>query len=239
MKTKLVVLFVLLAGITNLSAQLNDNVLKVEGEAIVYETPENMNIDIPLSVKEDNYAKCAKQLTERYNKLVAEFGKIAIDKSLLQTSNYSIQENYIYENNTRKFDGYNGNITINLEKKYDVDVLNNIINVLTVSDSKPSYSVTFNLSPQQKEKMKKATIEKAIADGKNKASIIAESLGLKLSAIKEINFNYPSASASPFQAETRMTLLKVNESASGLQLTPQMTEIRETIDIIWQIEQPK
>jgi len=241
MKTNVLLLFVVLVGFTYVSAQTSDNVLKVQGEAIVYETAENMNIYIPLTVKDANYTKCAKQLTDRYNKLVSEFGKISIDKSLLQSSNYSIQENYTFDNNTQKLDGYIGSISINLEKKYEVDILNNIINVLTASDSKPMYNVTFNLSPPQKDKVIKMTIENAIADAKNKADIIAKQLGVKLGEIKEINFNYPTISATSNMLSETLSRLKVNGETirGGLFLTPQLEQIRETIDIVWQIEQPK
>ncbi len=237
MKTKLVFLFVLLAGLSGLSAQVNRNVLKVEGEAVVYETPENMNINIPLSVKDDNYAKCAKQLNEKYTKLVVEFSKIGIDKGLIQTSNLGIHDTYTYVNNEQKFDGYIGSININIEKAFDTNILNNIINLLNSGDSKVTYNVSFNLSPQQKDKLKKTTIEKAIADAKSKATIIVESLGLKLAEIKEINFKYPSTDVDPLMNETRIELLRSQDEVSGLQLTPQLREIRETIDIIWQIEQ--
>lgn len=233
MKTKLFFLVVLLAGYTGLSAQLNGNVLKVEGEAVVYETPENMNINIPISVQEENYAKCVKQVNDKYNKLVTDLGKIAIDKSLIQTSNYGIHDEYSYVNNERKHNGYAGLIEVNIEKQFDTNVLNNIINLLNTSDSKPSYDISFKLSPQQKEKLKKTAIETAIADANTKATIITESLGLKMGTIKEINFNYPTESNSQIRTEKRMIQ---GELAPNQQLTPRLMEIRETIDIVWQVD---
>lgn len=236
MKTRLIILFVVLAGLSGLSAQLKDNVLKVQGEAMVFETPENMNINIPLSVKDNNYAKCAKLLNEKYSKLVQEFGKINIDKSLVQTSNFSINESYIFDNNEQKFDGYVGSININIEKVFNTNMLNSIINLLNSGDFKLSYTVSFDLSPQQRDKLSKMTIENAIADAENKANLIVKQLGLRLGEIKEINFNYPSASISPTLSESVILSRVSAEKASGIQLTPQLQQIRETIDIIWQIE---
>lgn len=236
MKTRLIILFVVLAGLSGLSAQLKDNELKVQGEAMVFETPENMNINIPLSVKDNNYAKCAKLLNEKYSKLVQEFGKINIDKSLVQTSNFSINESYIFDNNEQKFDGYVGSININIEKVFNTNMLNSIINLLNSGDFKLSYTVSFDLSPQQRDKLSKMTIENAIADAENKANLIVKQLGLRLGEIKEINFNYPSASISPTLSESVIMSRVSAEKASGIQLTPQLQQIRETIDIIWQIE---
>jgi uncharacterized protein len=236
MKTRLIILFVVLAGLSGLSAQLKDNVLKVQGEAIVFETPENMNIDIPLNVKDNNYAKCAKLLNERYAKLVQEFGKINIDKSLVQTSNFSINESYVFDNNEQKFDGYVGSININIEKVFNTNVLNSIINLLTSGDFKLSYTVSFDLSPQQRDKLSKMTIENAIADAENKANLIVKQLDVRLGEIKEINFNFPSTTISPTLSESVILSRASSEKGSGIQLTPQLQQIRETIDIIWQIE---
>lgn len=239
MKKRLVFLVVLLAGFTGLSAQLNDNVLKVEGEAVVYETPENMNINIPLTVKDNNYAKCSKLLNEKYTKLVEEFGKISIDKSLIQTTNFSIQDSYVYANNEQKFDGYVGSINLNIEKLFNTNVLNAIINLLNSGDFKLSYNITFDFSPQQRDKLIKITLENAMADARNKADIIAKQLGVIVGEIREINFNYSSTSISPLLSESIMRYRGTTDKTSGIQLTPQLEQIRETIDIVWQIEQPK
>lgn len=236
MKKRLLFLFVVLAGFSSLSAQLNDNVLKVQGEAVVFETPENMIISIPLSVKDNNYAKCSKLLNDKYTKLVEEFGKISIDKSLIQTSNFSIHDSFVFDNNEQKFDGYVGSIDLSIEKVFNTNILNNIINLLNSGDFRLTYTIRFDLSPQQRDKLKKMTIENAVADAENKASIIVKQLGLRLGEIKEINFNYPKTSNSPIFSESNI-LMRVNgEKISGIQLTPQLQQIQETIDIVWLIE---
>ncbi len=236
MKKRLIILFVVLAGFSGLSAQLKDNVLKVQGEAVVFETPENMSINIPLTVNDKNYAKCAKLLNDKYDRLVKEFGKINIDKSLIQTSNYSINENYVFDNNEQKFDGYVGSINLIIEKVFNTTVLNSIINLLNSGDFKLSFTVSFDLSPQQRDKLSKMTIENAIADAENKANLIVKQVGLRLGEIKEINFNHPSSTISPTLSESVILSRANADKASGIQLTPQLQQIRETIDIIWQLE---
>jgi uncharacterized protein YggE len=175
-------------------------------------------------------------LNDKYSKLVQEFGKINIDKSLVQTSNFSINESFVFDNNEQKFDGYVGSINLYIEKVFNTNVLNSIINLLNSGDFKLSYTVSFDLSPQQRDKLSKMTIENAIADAENKANLIVKQLGLRLGEIKEINFNYPSASISPTLSESVILSRVSADKASGIQLTPQLQQIRETIDIIWQIE---
>lgn len=235
MKTRLIVLFVLLTGLSGLSAQLTENVLKVQGEAMVFETPENMIINIPIRIKDKNYTKCTKLLNEKYTKLVQALGKINIDKSLIQTGNYSIDE-ITDSNNEQKISGYTGSMDICIEKVYNIQLLNAIIELLNSGDFKLTYTVEFDLSPQQRDKLSKLTIENTIADAENKANHIVKQLGLQLGEVKEINFSQPSTIISPTLSESVILSRSKEEKTSGLHLTPQLMQIRETIDIIWLIE---
>ena len=73
-------------------------------------------------------------------------------------------------------------------------------------------------------------------DAENKANLIVKQVGLRLGEIKEINFNHPSSTISPTLSESVILSRANADKASGIQLTPQLQQIRETIDIIWQLE---
>jgi uncharacterized protein len=235
----LTTLSVLLLSSLCLSAQLSGNLLKVQGQSVISETPEDMTINITVKSKDSVYEKCSDKLIARYNKLIYELVQAGIEKDIIQTGNIDINEIFNWEDRTRKFEGYNGTISIYISSKYDQKRLNSIIKSLKSNDLNLSYNVLFQLSTEQKDKLLQKSIENAIKDATNKAEIISHSMGLKLTGIKEINFGYVSPEIDNLTQESLAFCVEgevLGESTtSDLMLNPQKMEVVKSIGIIWEI----
>ncbi len=234
MKKILISLSLLLFALTSMG-QIEGNFLKVEGKALVYATPEMMEINIPVEVKTADYEACSKKLTDVFQKLVSELTANGIEKEQIKTHRLKIEENTKWIKNERVHDGYIASLNVSIQQKYTPNNINIIINTLMKNQFKFGYRVDFYLSEKQKSDLLKQTIENAIKDAKNKAKIIAKNLDLRLLKVKEINFgknNFFSANDDEIIPVTRQF---TTGSSGKLNLNPKQISIAKTIYIIWKI----
>ena len=229
-----------LMSATNLFSQNTNNVIKVQGEAIIRVTPEILVVNIPIQAKDSVYEKCTKKLVDKYNRLKAALVKNNIKEETIKSDNLSVNENYIWDQRERKFDGYIGSLQVSLELNYSADKLSAIIQTLKEDEFKFGYSISFKLSEKQKSEQLENAINIAVADAMNKAKMIAKSLQIKLGKIQEINFGYNTPTYGPLAREENYAVLsKAGNEANDLQLNlnPQLIEIQKSIGIIWNIIQ--
>jgi len=102
------------------------------------------------------------------------------------------------------------------------------------------YSVNFSLSEQQKERLRKITLEKAIQDAREKADLIASSNNLRLVRINKVNFDdnmgfRPSHSEYDIVEEDFILAITLPErpSVSELNLNPKEISIVKSIIMEW------
>jgi uncharacterized protein len=237
----MVFIFLMSTSFSSLFGQLSGNRLKVSGESIVYDVPEEMIIRIPLEIKDSSYSRCTELLINRYNMLVNNFKRIDIGKDEIKIDRMNIGENYSWESGRRTFAGYAGTLSLLLTKNYDSQTLNKIVKVIKESDIKLLYSVDFQLSESQKKILLEKSIENAILDAKTKANIIAKSMGIQLVNIFEINYGYVNRSDELTSGRDYVSIsvadIKGNDSEGTLDLNPQKMKIEKSINIIWDIKQ--
>ena len=238
MKTR--ILFILLICISiNTFSQISDNLLKVQGNAIIYETPELMVADITISAKDSIYSLCSDKLIEYYNLIEKSFVKNGISKNKLKSGGLNINESYSWSERERKMDGYMGTIKIILELPYNAMSLNTIIKTLRGNEFPVTYNLSFKLSNNQKEVLLEKAIELAIKDAKKKANYIAESMDLKILKVKDINYGYTSYQNDLLTNASEVFFVIEDEAEldQDINLNPQKLEIKKTIGIIWNIGQ--
>ncbi len=224
----------------SLFSQENKNVVKVQGDAIFQVAPEILVVNIPIQVKDQVYENCSKQLVSKYILLKEALVKNNIKEEDIKSDNLSVNENYIWDQRERKFDGYIGSLRVTIEQEYTVEKLSAIIETLKIEDFKFGYNITFKLSEKQKSDQLEKAINLAVEDATNKAQIIAEAMNIELDEILEINFGYSAPTFEPLarvESKAMMYNIQNDEGELQLDLNPQLIEIRKSIGIIWKIEQ--
>jgi hypothetical protein len=229
---------ILLFSSMSVSSQVNENLLKIQGDAIIYAVPEVLIVNIPIQTKDSIYENCSKELINKYNQLKDALIKNNIDEKSIKSDKLSINENYSYLSHERKFDGYVGSINVTIELTYTANKLNSIINTLKNESFKFGYNLSFKLSENQKNTQLEKAIELAIRDAKNKADIIAKSINITLVGIQEINFGYTNSRNDLLIVENEMVFSIMDDDVEmEINLNPQMISIHKSIGIIWKIEQ--
>ncbi|MGV8090426.1 MAG: SIMPL domain-containing protein [Mangrovibacterium sp.] len=234
--------------IMNLYSQEKNNLLKVQGDAMIRTTPEILVVNIPIQTKDSIYQNCTEKLISQYNQLRDSLIKNNIDEKFIKSDRLSVSENYKWKNQrgpdgyVRIPDGYIGRISARVELEYTVDKLNTILKTLMSDAFKFGYNINFKLSEKQKDTQLENAINLAINDANTKAKIIAENLNIKLSKIKEINFGY-KPSYDYFLTREKEVYIKGKGDVHDhddrnieLDLNPQTIQIQKSIAIIWEIE---
>lgn len=209
--------------------------LKVKGEATVKAIPELMMINIPLEAKASTYSQTSDNLTKTYNDLESALVKAGIADDKIQSSSLRIQENYRYENRERILDGYVGSIQVYLELDHTPDNIKAVISTLKQENFNFGYNLSFGLSEAQKEKLLEEALISAVADGKNKAEILAESLEVRILSLDEVNYGYMSGAPDVFEPKMRMEASAMSDGGDQLNLNPREMEIRKEVGLIWKV----
>ncbi len=220
-----------------LFAQKN-NVIKVQGEAIVREVPEIMNVSIPLDAKDSVYEQCSAKLVKAYNALKKALIQTGIKDESIKTSNIHISAAYKFVDRERKPDGYTGNMDVTVKLDYSDKILNEIIKALKSNSFQFGYTISFELSEEQKDTLLAKAIELAVKDAENKAQLLAKSVKVKLGSIKEVNFDYISVSNNILTRNKQVFYsLAEKENIQDLEINPQLLSISKSVGVIWEIEQ--
>jgi len=219
------------------SAQAQTSTMKVKGEATVKAIPALMNVNIPLEAKQKTYEATSDELSITFNDLKEALMKAGIDKEKIKSNSMSINPEYQYIERERKLNGYVGSIRLTLELDHTQENMNAIVNTLKNEAFSFGYNLSFSLSESQKETLLEEALTSAVKDGENKASILAEALGVKVIALDEVNYGYFNDGPDIFQPMMRSAEAYDMKASGGedITLNPSEMEIRKEVGLIWRV----
>ncbi len=226
-----------------LRAQQTDNLLQVQGDAILFTTPEIMKIDIPVEVINTNYEVCSTELTATFEALRKALIANGIPEKEIRTEDMSVREKYNWDDRTKVFEGYLGSIGIVIELPYSVDQLNALLSTLQNEKFKFGYRLNFKLSEAQKQELREKVITEAIADARRKAETITRGMDIELGAIKKINYGFVRSFADDLIEEEEVFFIADRDATMNDMpplrslLNPYRLEIRKSIGVVWHIVQ--
>lgn len=213
------------------------NLLKVEGNAQLYATPEIMEISIPLKSEDMSYENCSNGLLKNYNKLKEALIGAGIEEKSVRTGSMNISEKFTWSDRERKPDGYQGNIHVNLRLPFGNDALNRIIQVLKKDDFKYGYSLSFSLSESQKTTLLQQAIDLASENARIKAKALAKAMKVKLYRINTLNLDYDESGNDIFSSRKTVVYAMASDvdSSQSVNITPEEISISKSIGVIWEI----
>lgn len=157
--------------------------LSVVGEGKVDVVPDTATITAGIVVNSAADVPTAeKQINEINNKIIEVLKSLNIPKTDIQTSNYSINPNYVYDKEQR-IQGYNASATVTV-KTHDMTLAPTIMTKLTEAGANQVNGVQFSVDSMTK--YREEARNKAIADAKAQAEKLASQLGIRLGKITNI-----------------------------------------------------
>lgn len=161
--------------------------IKVKSYGSVNTMPDGIQIDLTIVVRANDYPKTFGELNARVSAVNASLSR-AKTSTAATTKSYDIEEVWTDEFNAekRKFHGYKATQKMGVIIPLDQALLGRVIGELANSDSKPRIGFRFLI--RDAEKMKRAARISAVVKAKEAATDLAETAGLKLVAVKSIDF---------------------------------------------------
>lgn len=187
--------------------------LAVVGEGKVEVTPDTAYVDAGITVdKASSVTEAQKKINEINNKIINALKGISIEKADIKTSNYSINPNYLYENNENKVDGYNGNVTVEIKVR-DPQLASQVIEAVTTAGANQIQGSRFVVD--KPELYREEARNLAIKNAKDQATKIAKDLGIKLGKVTNIIEASPDRSALPVYAKSSADSMMIGGGGGG------------------------
>ena len=231
---KVVLVFSLLILGLSLTAQEKYNTLEVIGKATIKEMPEEIVFRIPIKIVDATYLGCSNRLAATLNELKKDLLNNEIEENWIKTINYSISENIVYKDGHRKQDGFIGKVNITVKSKYSPELISKVLE--SINSLELNYAIQFSMSEDQKQKLTKIAMVKAVEDAQQKAMILSEATNVKLIGIAKISYGLDSYRPEPFMTERVLDSKENGSISNDLSLSPSLISLFKTVMIEWNIE---
>ena len=242
---KIVILFLaslpLLVSGQHLSGQA-DNSISVEGKFVIREVPEQIEFTFTVRYTGPNFKTTSDSLmiiTRRFTDILTRSG---IGDESIRVSAVLVSENFVYRHGERTREGFTGSSVIMIREIMTQELTRMIFSSMSLFDHDLEYSVRFSLSEEQKERLRKLSLEGAMDDATQKAAAIAAGSKLQLVRINRI-FSGDMPMATGWQefglAQMDMVPITRQEEFPDLQLNPAEVSISSSIIVEWIIRAKK
>ena len=221
-----------------------DKEIVVKGIGQMKVVPDLIELKIRLDSIDLNYEKTMELATNALENLRNAIHSAGHDKKKLKTSLFNIgSEVHRYRDDDNvwqeQFMGYKCIQNLKLQFDYDMQTLKNTIAEIAKSDSKPDIKLFFTI--KEPNAVKEALLEKAIENASKTADILAKSAGVKLGAIKRIDYNwsevhlYSRTDYNVFKSIKSVFNEVVPATPKIMDFEPDDIDARDTASIVWEI----
>ena len=214
--------------------------IRITGIGTATISPNQIELRFTIQTIDPNYNKSIElhdaKLIE-FNKILNELG---FKKEDLKTSYFNISPRY---KNVKKlngeykeeFEGYLINQNLILTFDYNMNLLDKIINKLSLSNIKPRLSINFTI--KEKEEFKNLILKNACCDARKKAEILANACNQRIIGIVSIDYSFANIHLySSTRYEESYDCCKSKMTSIGSNITPTDIESNENVTFVFEIE---
>ncbi|MBI4089747.1 MAG: SIMPL domain-containing protein [Candidatus Levybacteria bacterium] len=214
-------------AVNSITTTKND-FLNVEGVGEATAIPDTALISLGVTKTAPTVLDAQNQANTVTNKLTEDLKKLGIDKKDIETINYSINPNYDYASGRQTTTGYV--VTQNLQVKIKpIELTNKAIDTATSDGANMVGGVTFTLNDEEKSKLEEQARKQAIQKAKEKAQSIANSAGIKLGRIINVQENTTQPRPIPLMEKSDIGL-----GGSQTSVEPGQSTISITVTLSYQ-----
>lgn len=222
------------------------NLIRVQGEFITKQRPENLIVSLEITETDDEYNKCFDKAFLTLKNLKEAFISNGIEQESIKSKDFTVREEFSWENNKKSKKGFVAVIKMEIERKYSEEFGNKLLESLRDYSLEVNYNIRFVLSEAQKEKLREQAIQEAIKDAFLKADLIAKSSNIELGSIYKISYGKSWGfgfshvdddlvldKTMNFPAQARMGY----GGGTSVDFNPKEIAIKKTIMVEWKIKE--
>jgi uncharacterized protein len=186
MKRKIALLLVSLFLISQAAYSVEQtNTLVVSGAGSVSAKPDSATVRLGVEVLKKTALEAQSANATLMDSVIASIKKLGISKENIQTSSYNLSPEYSYEQGkTRTLIGYHSSNQLNILLE-DIALIPKVIDSSVASGATTVQGISFDIINDKE--LKKAAMEKAVMNAKEKADILAKAAGIKIKGIQMIS----------------------------------------------------
>ena len=218
--------------------------IRVTGKGNLKVKPDMTRITISLEGTFPEYGEALRRSaedTEKMKDLLTGFG---FGRTDLKTLNFNVETEYesYKEHGTYKqrFVGYKYHHLMKVEFASDNDRLGKVLYALANCPVKPEFRLSYTV--KDPEAAKNELIGRAIADAKEKSSVLTKAAGVTLKDIQSIDYSWGQIN---FEVQPMNRMLMAEECCEApsaaygsydMDIEPDDIEVSDTVTVIWEIE---
>lgn len=209
--------------------------LTVQGRGNISAVPDQVVIQFELTQTHITYSKCLALINEKVEMFYFTAGKAGIESKQIKLSNFRVDAIYSWanENQTQRLlSGYTASYYLHLKMDFEPKIINRLFDTLVENSKYVEVKLSFNI--KDSEPFEDQALEKALANAKSKAQLIARSTGVTLGKIEHINYGSVMIEFSE-ERESRMAMESSPTFLSEMEFTPQDLNISDNVAITWEI----
>lgn len=197
--------------------------LEVSGSASKKVAPDRASFFIQLEEKAIQVTQASEALNKKTTALSKALQKTGIRDYRLVADNYAVSVNRTYHKGSRKDSGYVARQQLQIRTETAPATIQKIITAIE-SAGDMSYTLQYEVSPELKQSVEEELIKEALQQAARKATLVAETMGIKSLQIHHISFGQNSQPMHLMNARMDMP------STEAL-IAPDSQEIRQEVHV--------
>ncbi len=196
----------------SLPALASSSFVSVTGKCQIKVVPDQASLSFTAEALEKDQKKSVSKITTQMNELTEQVKALKLKGMVLETSNYSVQQQRDWENNKMIDKGYRASVTLTISSNEitrmgEAMSLGSKIGITNISNMRTFLS----LEKEQAEYLK--CLDIAADDARSKADQLAKKLKAKVGDVLEIHEHQQVASPTPVYERTMMAMKGAADSA--------------------------
>ena len=215
----------------------NQKTIRVMGIGNVKIAPDTTRLSFNVDSLHKDYETAYAEAAVGNKELRKALEKLQLPKDSLKTSNFSITKETEWNNKTRKYEfvGFKLRQTLAIELPLDSVLTSKVMSAL--GSAWPELEVKISFVKKDSHDVKLQILESAIKDAREKAEVIACTLGHKLGGI--VSVDYSKCRLDIHVREEEYDCCEIADAAGvpeSIDYTPEDIEAGDTVETVWYLE---
>ena len=228
-----ILLVIALIGLTGCQQTKEEQTINVQGNSELTFDPDEAEVWAGISIVKDTAEEAQSEANKVVNAIIDGLRYKGISEDDIETERLSLYEERTWtKDEGSKVIGWRATQTLNV-KTTDLTKVGTIVDVAVNNGANQINNINFGLTEEKEQEYKKQALSDAAKNAKEKAEILAESLGAKLGKIKTVsegNFYYRPYS---YAMEEKAGALAVEEAAVVM---PSDVKVTANVNIVYYLK---
>jgi len=216
-----------------------DNTIRVTGKGEISVQPDMVRLILELVKVQGSYEDALKTSASMTEELKSCFEIFGFSRTEVKTVSFKVDtkyERYYDEANNwkQRFAGYEFKHILKVEFPVGKELLGSMLAALSQCDADPLFRLHYYV--RDTASVKDALLDKAVADSKRTAGILARASGVKLGSIKTIDYSWTEMEIVAKTLERSMEMPRSSDSTDiNLDIEPDLIKVTDHVTMIWNL----